>query len=136
MADEWLAGRHDLKPRTRAEYTNLLATKRRARKATDDTSTVDLSIAATFGARAVSSINRKDIASWIDALVKAGKSPLTVRHHYFVVKAVLDHALADGRLLDNAAVHVKLPTERTVANTSPGVVDDPDVFLSANQVRR
>lgn len=97
-------------------------------------STADLSIAATFGARAVNSITRKDIASWIDALVKAGKSPSTVRHHYFVVKAVLDHAVADGRLLDNPAVHVKLPTERTVANTSPGVVDDPDVFLSANQV--
>ena len=134
VADEWLAGRHDLKPRTRAEYTNLLATKRRARKTADGVSTADLSIAATFGARAVNTITRKDIASWIDALVKAGKSPSTVRHHYFVVKAVLDHAVADGRLLDNPALHVKLPTERTVANTSPGVVDDPDVFLSANQV--
>lgn len=134
VADEWLAGRHDLKPRTRAEYTNLLATKSRARKTADGTSTADLSIAATFGVRAVNTITRKDIASWIDALVRAGKSPSTVRHHYFVVKAVLDHAVADGRLLDNAAVHVKLPTERTIANTSPGVVDDPDVFLSANQV--
>ena len=70
VADEWLAGRHDLKPRTRAEYANLLTTKTRARKDGDD----------------------------------------------------------------NPAVHVKLPTERTLANSTPGVVDDPDMFLSAGQV--
>lgn len=134
VADEWLAGRHDLKPRTRAEYTNLLATKSRSRKASDGVDTAELSIAATFGAHQVNSITRADIAAWVGALAKAGKSASTVRHHYFVVKAVLDHAVADGRLLDNPAVHVKLPTERTVANSRPGVVDDPDMFLSASQV--
>lgn len=134
VADEWLAGRHDLKPRTRAEYTNLLALKSRSRKTSDGTDTAELSIAATFGGRQVNSITRADIAAWVGALAKAGKSASTIRHHYFVVKAVLDHAVADGRLLDNPAVHVKLPTERTVANSRPGVVDDPDMFLSASQV--
>lgn len=32
------------------------------------------------------------------------------------------------------AIGVKLPSERTVANSSPGVVDDPDQFLSPMQV--
>lgn len=127
VAADWLAGRHDLKPRTRAEYANLLATKTRGPMR-------ELSITATFGARAVNSITRADVAAWVGALAKAGKSASTIRHHYFVVKAVLDHAVADGRLLDNPAVHVKLPSERTVANSRPGVVDDPDVFLSASQV--
>lgn len=127
VAAEWLASRHDLKPRTRAEYTNLLATKSRGKAR-------ELSIAATFGTRQVNSITRADVANWVGALTKVGKSASTIRHHYFVVKVVLDHAVADGRLLDNPAVHMKLPTERTVANSSPGVVDDPDVFLSADQV--
>lgn len=134
VATDWLAGRHDLKPRTRAEYTNLLATKTRARKAGDGVSSAELSIIATFGSRAVNSITRADVADWVGKLTTAGKSASTIRHHYFVVKAVLDHAVADGRLLDNPAVHVKLPTERTVANSRPGVVDDPDMFLSASQV--
>jgi integrase len=46
----------------------------------------------------------------------------------------LKYAVTTGRLLANPAEHVKLPTERTLANSSPGVVDDPDVFLSATQV--
>ncbi|MGY4712575.1 tyrosine-type recombinase/integrase [Mycolicibacterium sp. CBM1] len=134
VATEWLDAQHDLKASTRAEYTNLLAKKTRARKNADGTSTAGLSIAATFGVRQINSVARKDIAAWVGALVKAGKSASTVRHHYFVVKAVLDHAVADGRVLDNVAVGVKLPSERTVANSSPGVVDDPDMFLSAMQV--
>ncbi len=134
VAAEWLGAQHDLKQSTRTEYANLLAPKTRARKTADGASTAALSIAATFGHKPVNSITRKDISDWVDALVKAGKSASTVRHHYFVVKQVLDHALADGRLLDNVAIGVKLPSERTVANSSPGVVDDPDQFLSAMQV--
>ncbi len=134
MADDWLAGRPDLKRRTRDQYANLLATKSRARRGADGESTADLSISATFGARAVNSITRADIAKWVADLAEAGKAVSTIRHHFLVVKAVLNHAVADGRILDNPAVHVKLPTERTVTNSSPGVVDDPDMFLTAAQV--
>lgn len=126
VADQWLKSRHDLKPRTRAEYDNLLAVKSRSGDS-------DLSIAATFAHRPVNSITRADITKWIGALSEAGKSASTVRHHFYVVSAVLSQAVADGRLVSNPADHVKLPTERTETH-SVGSVDDPETFLTPAQV--
>lgn len=126
--------RHDLKPRTRAQYANLLTDKTRARRIADGVSTADLSITATFGHRPVNEISRADIADWVGKLTAASKSPSTVRHHYFVVRQVLSQAVADGRLTVNPADHVKLPTERKQAGGTPGVVGDPDMFLTAAQV--
>jgi integrase len=134
VAAQWLASRHDLKPRTRAEYENLLGAKTRTLRDSDGNSTVDLSIAATFGHRAVNSITRAEIAVWVGRLVRAGKSASTVRHHYFVMRQVFSQAVADGRLTVNPADHVKLPSERKLAGGTPGVVDDPDMFLTADQV--
>lgn len=134
VAAQWLASRHDLKPRTRAEYANLLSGKTRARRTGDGASTGDLSINATFSHRQVNTITRADIAEWVGKLAKAGKSASTVRHHYFVVRQVLSQCVADGRLTVNPADHVKLPSERSAAGGTPGVVDDPDMFLTAAQV--
>ncbi|MCX2756600.1 tyrosine-type recombinase/integrase [Gordonia sp. 4N] len=133
-ADAWLASRTDLKPRTRGEYENLLSPKKRARKDANGNSTAHLSIIATFGGKAVGSITRQQIAEWVQALTDAGKKPSTVRHAYFVVKMVLEQAVVDGLLRDNPADHVKLPSERTADSGTPGVVDDPDMFLTADQV--
>jgi integrase len=133
-AESWLASRTDLKPRTRGEYENLLSPKKRARKDANGNSTAHLSIIATFGGKAVGSITRQQIAEWVQALTAAGKSPSTVRHAYFVVKMVLEQAVVDGLLRDNPADHVKLPSERTATSGTPGVVDDPDMFLTADQV--
>jgi integrase len=126
VADQWLKSRHDLKPRTRAEYENLLADKTR-------TPDADLSIAATFAARPVNTITRAEITKWIGALSKAGKSPSTVRHHFYVVSAILSQAVADNRLVSNPCDHVKLPTERTETH-SVGSVDDPETFLTPTQI--
>ncbi|OBH94299.1 tyrosine-type recombinase/integrase [Mycobacterium sp. E2733] len=134
VAMQWLASRHDLKPRTRAEYVNLLSGKTRARRNSDGVSTAELSIAETFGRRRVNEIMRADIADWLGKLTEAGKSTSTVRHHYFVVRQILSQAVADGRLTVNPADHVKLPSERSAAGGTPGVVDDPNVFLTAAQV--
>ena len=134
VAAAWLASRHDLKPRTRAEYANLLSGKTRARRNGDGVSTAGLSIAATFGDRPVNEIMRTDIANWVGKLSKAGKSASTIRHHYFVVRQILSQAVADGRLIVNPADHVKLPSERSAPGGTPGVVDDPDIFLTAAQV--
>lgn len=134
VAAQWLDGRHDLKPRTRAEYANLLSGKTRARRNGDGASTADLSIAATFNHRPVNEIMRADIANWVGRLSKAGKSASTVRHHYFVVRQILSQCVADGRLTVNPADHVKLPSERSAQGGTPGVVDDPDMFLTAAQV--
>lgn len=136
VAAQWLASRHDLKPRTRAEYANLLTAKTRALRDGDGNSTAELSIAATFCDRPVNSITRADIADWVGKLSRAGKSASTVRHHYFVVRQVLSQAVADGRLTVNPADHVKLPSERSAAGGTPGVVDDPDMFLHRRSSRR
>jgi len=134
VAAQWLASRHDLKPRTRAEYANLLSGKTRARRTGDGSSTGDLSISATFNHRGVNTITRADIAEWVGKLAGAGKSASTVRHHYFVVRQILSQCVADGRLTVNPADYVKLPSERSAAGGTPGVVDDPDMFLTAAQV--
>ncbi len=47
---------------------------------------------------------------------------------------VLAQAVVDGLLRDNPADYVKLPSERTAESGTPGVVDDPDMFLTAAQV--
>lgn len=133
-AEAWLESRTDLKPRTRGEYENLLSPKKRARKDANGNSTAHLSIIATFGGTTVGSITRQQIAEWVQALTAAGKSPSTVRHMYFVVKMVLEQAVVDGLLRDNPADHVKLPSERTATSGTPGVVDNPDMFLTAEQV--
>ena len=134
VAAQWLASRHDLKPRTRAEYANLLSDKTRARRNGDGASTADLSITATFGDWPVNEIMRADIANWVGKLSRAGKSASTIRHHYFVVRQILSQCVADGRLTVNPADHVKLPSERSAAGGTPGVVDDPDMFLTTTQV--
>ncbi|QYB02737.1 tyrosine-type recombinase/integrase [Rhodococcus sp. USK10] len=128
-AGEWLASRHDLKPRTHAEYANLLRPK-----TTGQLATRVLSIDATFGGYPLNAITRKQISEWVQALTAAGKKPSTVRHAYFVVRMVLAQAVVDGRLTTNPADYVKLPSERSAAGGTPGVVDDPDMFLTAEQV--
>jgi integrase len=134
VAAAWLASRHDLKPRTHAEYTNLLSGKTRARRDPGGASTANLSIWATFGDRPVNTITRAEIADWVGKLAAAGKSASTVRHHYFVVRQILWQCVADGRLTVNPADHVNLPSERSAQGGIPGVVDDPDMFLTAGQV--
>jgi integrase len=134
VAAQWLASRHDLKPRTRAEYANLLSGKTRARRNGHAASTADLSISATFDHRPVNVITRADIADWVGKLSNAGKSISTIRHHYFVVRQILSQCVADGRLTVNPADHVRLPSERSATGGTPGVVDDPDMFLTAAQV--
>ena len=76
---------------------------------------------------------------------QAGKRPSTIRHAYFVLKQVLDQAVADGRIPANPCDHVKLPTDRTAtiavgdsalakaARRTPDGVVDPAQFLTAEQ---
>lgn len=129
VAAHWLATRHDLKPRTLAGYREMLspaADRNRDMRA--------LGIDAVFGSRAVNEISRADIAAWVGQLTDAGRSASTVRHHYYVVKQVLAQAVADDRIIVNPADHVKLPTERSVSGGTPGVADDPDMYLTSRQV--
>ncbi|PBC51162.1 site-specific integrase [Rhodococcus sp. ACS1] len=119
-ARRWLDSRHDLKPRTRAGYEYLIA----------DGSEID----RTFGGYPVNAIKRTFVSEWVEGLSKAGKKPSTVRHAFFVIRMVLAQAVADGRLAENPCDHVRLPSERSANGGTPGVVDDPDQFLTAAQV--
>lgn len=129
VAAEWLATRHDVKRRTRAGHREKL---RPADQRKGDMRT--LGIDAVFGDKPVNEIRRSDLDAWVAALTRAGKSPTTVKHHFSVVKMVLDQAVADGRIITNPAEYVKLPSERSLSGGTPGVVDDPDMFLTASQV--
>lgn len=128
-AQLWLESRHDLKPRTRAGYTYALAPAAQHRG-----DARQLCIDAVFGGYPLNAITRPYISEWISRMVAAGKKPSTVKHAYFLVRMVLGQAVADGRLATNPADYVKLPSERGVGSGTPGVVDDPDMFLTAAQV--
>lgn len=128
-AGVWLESRHDLKPRTKAGYEYALAP---AEKHRGDAR--ELCIDATFGGYPLNKITRVYISEWVQKLSKAGKKPSTVRHAYFLVRMVLEQAVVDGRLASNPAEYVRLPSERNAASGTPGVVDDPDQFLTAAQV--
>lgn len=126
----WLQSRHDLKPRTLAGHREMLAPK-----ATRRGQMAKLGIDAVFGGYPVNAITRELLSSWVEQLTKAGKKPGTVRHHFYVVKMVLDQAVADRRIPFNPAANVKLPTEHSSQGNSPvGVVDDPSKFLTPTQV--
>jgi len=128
-AQEWLDSRHDLKPSTRDGYRYALApaAERHGHGKT-------LGIDAVFGGYPVNAITRDGISAWVRQMTEAGKKPSTVRHAYFVVRMVLGQAVADGRLPSNPADYVKLPTEHSASGNTPGVVDDPEQFLTAEQV--
>ena len=67
VAAQWLATRHDLKPRTLAGHREMLtpaADRRRDMR--------DLGIDAVFGDRSVNEISRSDIAAWVGKLTSAG----------------------------------------------------------------
>ncbi|MCZ0731868.1 tyrosine-type recombinase/integrase [Mycolicibacterium iranicum] len=126
----WLESRHDLKPRTLAGHREMLAPKetRRGQMA-------KLGIDAVFGGYPVNAITRTQIDGWVQKLIAAGKKPSTVRHHFYVVKMVLDQAVADRRIPFNPAANVQLPTEHSTRGNDPvGVVDDPSKFLTPTQV--
>ncbi|MGW5075966.1 site-specific integrase [Rhodococcus sp. NPDC004095] len=129
VAGEWLESRHDLKPRTKAGYVYALAPAERHRG-----DARELCIDATFGGYPLNKITRTYISEWVRRMTSAGKKPSTVRHAYFLVRMVLEQAVVDGRLAENPAEYVKLPSERSASGGTPGVVDDPDQFLTAAQV--
>ncbi len=124
-AAAWLESRHDLKSGTRAGYTYALAPADQHRG-----DARELCIDAVLGGYPVNAITRPLISDWIARMVAANKKPSTVKHAYFLVRMVLGQAVADGRVAANPADYVKLPSERGVGSGTPGLVDDPDMFLA------
>ena len=127
-AREWLVARHDLKDSTRQGYEALL------RPRTARTPTFGLSIDAVLGSYPIDRITRPVISTWVDALVRSGARPSTVRHAFSLVRMVLAQAVADGKLSSSPADHVRLPRTDSAAGGTAGVVDDEAQFLTAAQV--
>lgn len=131
VAQGWLASRKaDLKETTWGGYAYALAP---ASERHGDGKT--LGIDAVFGDYPLNGITRPYIQAWVQAMIAAGKKPSTVRHAYFTVRMVLGQAVADNRIANNPADHIKIPGEHSSTGGKPGVVDDPAQFLSAAQVQ-
>lgn len=89
-----------------------------------------LGIDAVFGGYPVNKITRTRVVDWIADPTAAGKRPNTIRHNYFLLRQVLQHAVNEGWIATNHAEHVWLPSD----HGKPGVVDHPAQFLTPEQV--
>jgi len=83
--------------------------------------TVNTHLVPALGKRALASLRRSDIQTFVNGLELAASTVATVHQH---VRTILGAAVEDGRIMRNPAVGVKLPE----------VVKAPVVPLSAEQV--
>ncbi len=92
-ADEWLAGRVHLKPKTVAGYESLLKTQ----------------VLPTWGSVPLAQLSNADVAGWVAKMRSSGLSPSRVRQAYHLLTSMLDEAVLDRRISANPAASVKLP---------------------------
>jgi integrase len=93
VAEQWMAGKINLKPTTRARYESALAVHVLRRWAT-------VPLAA---------IEHGQIQAWLAALTASGQSGASVRKVHGVLSGVLDLAIRDKRIPANPAQGVSLP---------------------------
>lgn len=108
--EDWLPTRHDLRATTRARLET----------------TMTHQVLPRFGDTALRRITNSDVRRWVADLLTSGLSAATTRKGVFALRQALEAAIADGRLLHNAAAAVPLPAER----------QKPPRFLSQPQVER
>jgi integrase len=92
-AENWLAGRVNLKPKTTAGYQSLWTTQ----------------IAPMWRKVPLASVTNADVAKWVANMTNAGKSPSRVRQAFHLFGAILADAVRDRRLASNPALGVRLP---------------------------
>jgi integrase len=92
-ANDWMAGRVHLKPKTIVGYESLLKTRIRVRWE-------DVPLAQVTNA---------EVVAWVAAMRAEGLSPSRVRQSYHLLSAMLDAAVRDRRLASNPAAGVDLP---------------------------
>lgn len=93
-AEQWVATRTHLKPKTLSGYRYILDSK----------------IIPALGNRAVGSIRRSTVERFVADLQAEGTAAGTVRNIYRVLKMVMESAVGDERIKSNPCVGVKLPT--------------------------
>ncbi len=117
LADQWLAGKLNLKPTTRARYENALTVHVLPRWA-------DVPLAA---------IEHGEIQAWLAKLSAGGQSGASVRKIHGVMSAILDLAVRDTRLPANPANGVSLP--RAKARRRRYLTADEVEWLAAEAAR-
>ena len=109
-AAEWVETRHDLRVTTWARLRTSLARQ----------------VLPRFGTTPLIKISNAEVRSWVAEMLDAGLSPATARKAVFALRRCLAAAVADRRILLNAAADVPLPSERA----------KPPRFLSQAEVER
>lgn len=108
MAEQWIAGKVNLKPTTRAKYKSALKVHVLPRWATTPLSRVDFA----------------DVQVWVAQLTARNQSSALVRTVFGVLSAVLDLAVRTRRLPSNPAKGIDLPV----------IVHKRRRYLTADQV--
>lgn len=102
-AEQWLLGRSDLRPTSRARLTSI----------------VRLHVLAAFGDRKLSTISNSEVRAWVARMVcEQGMSPASARKALFALRAMLDAAVADRRLSANPAPRCRCPSSGRSSNGS------------------
>jgi integrase len=96
LADEWIDGKVNLKPTTRALYESVLSTHVQPR----------------WGTTPLGRVRYSDVQKWVAQLAASGMSPGHVCKITGVLSAVLALAVRDRRLTSNPALGVDLPRIR------------------------
>ena len=89
-ADQWLAGRTNLTPKTRERYESI----------------VEKYIKPRWGATQLGQVTHAEIQAWVAGL---GLAPATVKKIHRVLSMILAAAVKDGRLPRNVAEGISLP---------------------------
>lgn len=108
MAEQWLSGKVDLKPTTRALYESVIATHIRPRWANVP----------------LAKVTHGDVQGWVADLVASGLSGGHVRKINGVLSSALALAVRDRRIASNPALNLSLPR----------VHERPRRYLTATQV--
>ena len=93
----WLPTRHDLRATTRVRLEV----------------TMNHQVLPRFGDIRLNDITNSDVRRWVVELMDSGLSAATTRKAVFALRQALESAIADQRLVHNAATAVPLPTERS-----------------------
>ena len=106
----WLPTRHDLRATTRVRLEV----------------TMNHQVLPRFGDLRLNDITNSDVRRWVVEMMDSGLSAATTRKAVFALRQALESAIADQRLVHNAATAVPLPSERS----------KPARFLSQTEVER
>ena len=108
--EEWLPPRHALRATTRVRLEV----------------TMNHQVLPRFGGTALRDITNSDVRRWVVEMMDSGLSAASTRKAVFALRQALESAIADQRLVHNAALAVPLPTERV----------KPARYLSQSEVER